>query len=177
MPREGVAPGLRRDSPGAVHSCKRLSLCRTQIGSTYPLGLDGWGWSKTAAMKRTEIWFAYLQMIVVGAFYGIDCTGCTTAVRRTRIVACENKHRQTTAELKAVATYTELEGVQPGINVKRKFTHLSFFDKDRTLWIVSVWSTWWLRSKCFLASCGYLVNSPAGCARTLDPLWEGRHAE
>jgi len=50
-------------------------------------------------------------MIVVGTLYGIDCTGCTTAIRRTRTVACENKGRQTTAELKAVAAYTGLEGV------------------------------------------------------------------
>jgi len=107
--------------------------------------------------ERTEIGSAYLQVIVVGTLYGIDCTGCTTAVRHTRIVACENKHRQTTTELKTVAAYTELEGVQPRIDVKKEITRLSFFDKDRTLWIASGWSTWWLRSK-ILASCGCLTN-------------------
>jgi hypothetical protein len=62
--------------------------------------------------ERTGIGSAYLQVIVVGTLYGIDYTGCTTAIRRIRTVACKNKHYQTTVKLKAVVAYTGLEGDQ-----------------------------------------------------------------
>jgi hypothetical protein len=83
-------------------------LCRAQIGSTYPPGIDGWDWG--TEVTTTGIRPAYLQVIVVGTPYGIGYAGCTTAIQRIRTVACENKHHQTTAKLKAVVAYTELEG-------------------------------------------------------------------
>lgn len=52
-------------------------------------------------------------MIIVGALYGMNGACRATATGYIRTIACKNKHRQTTAELKAVPAYTELEGVQP----------------------------------------------------------------
>lgn len=62
--------------------------------------------------ERIKIGPAYLQTIIIGTLCGMDGTCYATVTRCIRTIACENKHHETTAELRAVVAYTELEGVQ-----------------------------------------------------------------
>ena len=85
---------------------------------------------------------AHLQLIVVATLYGMNGTCCARPTGVIRTITWENQRRQMAAGLlEVVAAYTELREFSTWWAVKRKVTHLSFFYKNRMLWIAFESST------------------------------------